>query len=123
MALEVTLELTFRLSHITRLVLPFSRRPEDAAGGARPVPRPVWDGAPRRHEWRAYQPRRRLRQPAQHVPADERGRCRRRCGGLRALPDGRCCRRARAGTPAHACEQSPSVPEPARCHQHAAALS
>lgn len=70
------------------LVLPCSSWPEDTPGGARPIPRTIWDGAPRRHEWWADQPQRRLRQSPQHVAADECscGCCRR--GGLWALPDG-----------------------------------
>lgn len=71
------------------LVLPCSSRPEDAPGGARPVPRALRDGAPRGHERRADQPQRRLRQPPQHVTTDERSRRRRCCGRLRALSDGR----------------------------------
>lgn len=120
----VRVDLSGQSSHV-RLVLPCSGRPEDAPGGARPVPRALRDGAPRRHERRADQPRRRLRQPPQHVPADERGRCRRRRGGLWALPDGRdagwgCG--ARVGGSPHALEQRPGVP--GRCHHpHAAALS
>lgn len=63
--------------------------PEDAPGGARPIPGPIRDGAPRRPQRGADQPQCRLCQSPQHVPTDE---CGRRCcsrGGLRALPHGR----------------------------------
>lgn len=72
-----------------RLVLLCSGWPEDASGSAWPVPRPVRDGPPRWHERRADQPRCRLRQPPQHVPADECGGCCCSRGGLWALPHGR----------------------------------
>lgn len=66
-----------------------SLKPKDPNGSSLSISNPVWDCAPRWHEWGADQPWSCLRWTAQHLPADERsgrGRC---CGGrLREITSG-----------------------------------